>query len=584
MSRLSGIFFALLCLVLISCGGSGGIKGIVYTTDWSHFTASGQIVGVSQRINILDSAGLPVTSTIIQNTSAPVESVNFNTLADGTYLLQVQLFSSPNAAGTQTGIFEYPFKIQGGNGMLIKTAVGDAIDSVGVAPDTATVQVGRGQQFRAFGVNTAGVMTFVAPSSMTWSVLGGLGTVTADGNFTANAIGTGSVRASYTNGRNGAAAVTDTAPVSTHTKWTVLVYMNGANDLQQYSVLNMNQMEKVASNPDVRFIVQWKQYPAQFSGGTFNGTRRYQVTSDTSSNIASTMLQDMGTTVDMGSTQTLHDFIAWGKANFPADRYCLIVWNHGNGWHRGVDQINPYAVSYDDEKGTSIQIWDLNQALGSDHFDMISWDASLMQMLEVAYEIKDNCDYVIGSEESPPAEGLPYDLVFAPFRDNPDATTKTLSKAFVDGMVNGYASSTHKITQSVLDTSKLPALATSVSVLGTELKNNAGTMSGTIQTVRNTAQSYSPTATRVYRDLKDVCLKIEAASGVPSSVLTATAGVKTALADAVVWEGHNSFSPNSTGISIDFSSSSVFSPNATDYGLMKFALATQWDEFLIVAP
>ena len=360
--------------------------------------------------------------------------------------------------------------------------------------------------------------------------------------------------------------------------------MNGANDLQQFSVLNMNQMEKVASNPDMRFIVQWKQFPAQFSGGTFNGTRRYQVTQDTTANIASTMLQDMGTTVDMGSAQTLHDFISWGKANFPADRYCLIIWNHGNGWLRSPSQVNPYAVSYDDEKGTSIQIWELSQALSTDHFDILSWDASLMQMLEVAYEVKDNCDYVVGSEESPPAEGLPYDLVFAPFRDNPDNTTKNLTKSFVDGMITGYQTSTHKITQSVLDTSKLPALATAVSTLGTELKNNVGPMTTTIQNARANSQAYSPTSVRVYRDLKDVCLNIEAGSGVPNSVLTASQNVRTAIDNAVVWEGHNTFSPNSKGISIDFSPASSFIPNSADYAQLKFALATQWDEYLGIAP
>lgn len=583
MSRWSGILFLVVCLLLSSCGGSGGIVGIVYTTDWSHRLTAGQITGLSQKVNILDSAGLPVTTTILQNTAAPIESTTFN-LADGTYLLQIQLFSSANAAGTQTGILEVPVTITNGHGAEIKSSVGDAIDAIGVTPDQASVQVGRGKQFRAFGLNTLGVKTFIAPNATTWSVLGGIGTVTDDGNFTATAIGTGSVRAAYTNGRNGSAAVTGTPPIATQSKWTVLVYMNGANDLQQYSVLNMNQMEKVASNPDVRFVVQWKQYPALFTGGTFNGTRRYLAASDFSNNIASTLLQDMGTTVDMGSTQTLHDFITWGKANFPADHYCLIIWNHGNGWRRGLGNLDlSRAVSYDDEKGTSIQIWDLNQALGSEHFDIVSWDASLMQMLEVAYEIKDNCDFIAGSEESPPAEGLPYDLVFAPFRDNPDETPKNLSKSFVDGMLAVTAYQTKKITQSVIDTSKLPALATAVSDLGVELKNNSVSLTTAIQTARTSAQSYSPSVNRFYRDLKDVCSYINSNTSIPS-VQTAIANVNTAVSNAVVWEGHNANSPNSTGISIDFSSGSVFASSASDYQLMKLAQATQWDEYLLVAP
>ena len=585
MPRGIGLLFLFLMLVLCSCSGSGGMGGVTYITDWSHRLAVGQINGASQKVNVLDSAGLPVTTIILQNVAAPIESTKIP-LPSGSYLLQVQLFDSANAAGAQTGVIEVPFTVSGSSNTLVRSSVGDAVDSIGVTPDQANVQVGRGQQFRAFGLNTALVKTFTDPNGMTWSVLGGVGTVTTDGNFVATAIGPGSVRAQYTNGRNGSAIVNGTPPVATHGKWTILVYMNGANDLQQYSVLNMNQIERVASNPDVRFVVQWKQFPAQFTGGTFNGTRRYLAASDFSNNINSTLLQDMGTSVDMGSTQTLHDFITWGKANFPADHYCLIVWNHGNGWRRGLGTLDlTRAVSYDDEKGTSIQIWDLNQALGSEHFDMIAWDASLMQMMEVAYEIKDNTDFVIGSEESPPAEGLPYDVVFAPFRDNPNDTPKNLSKSFVDGMLSVSAYQTKKITQSVLDTSKLQALSVAISNLGTELKNNAIPLTADIQAARVNSQSYSPTSTRVYRDLKDVCLKIEAGTVIPS-VLTASAAVRTAVDNAMVWEGHNANSPGSTGISIDFSSSSAFmNQNSNlDYALMKLAIATQWDEYLSVAP
>lgn len=56
------------------------------------------------------------------------------------------------------------------------------------------------------------------------------------------------------------------------------------------------------------------------------------------------------------------------------------------------------------------------------------------------------------------------------------------------------------------------------------------------------------------------------------------------LAQAVVWEGHNANSPNSHGLSIDFSSSSQFASSAEDYSLMRFANVTQWNEWLAVAP
>ncbi|MEY4881468.1 MAG: hypothetical protein RLZ87_897 [Armatimonadota bacterium] len=575
-------FFAL----ILGCGGGGGasgIKGIRYITDWANKNAPGQITGESQRISIIDSSGLTVSTVVLQNPEKGTESNDFM-VSDGDYTLSVELFSLSGASGTVTGVFKYPFAVRGGIGGSVQTEVAKSISSISVAPGSASVKVGRGANFFAYGSTSSGNGTFIEPTGLQWNALGAIGTVTKDGFFAATAPGTGSVQAVYNpNARSGSAVVNVQSSVATKSKWTVLVYMNGANDLQAFSVLNMNQMERVASNPEVRFVVQWKQFPAAFAGGTFNGTRRYLAKQDTTSNIASELLQDMGTTVDMGSTQTLREFIQWGKANYPADRYCLIVWNHGNGWKRSRGFDTSRAVSYDDEKGTSIQIWDLNQALGTEQFDIIAWDASLMQMFEVAYEVKDNTKFVVGSEESPPGEGYPYDTVFGTLKDNPDQTTKNFTKSFVDGMLGVPSYATRKITQSVLDTSQLSAYAIAISNLGIALKNNQPAINSAITTARNTSQGYSVTATRIYLDLIDVCKKLEVNTTEPS-VLSAITNLKAAHANALVWEGHNSKSPNSNGVSIDFSPGSIIAPTLSDYQKLKFAQATQWDEFLTTAP
>ncbi|MCX5844398.1 MAG: clostripain-related cysteine peptidase [Deltaproteobacteria bacterium] len=28
----------------------------------------------------------------------------------------------------------------------------------------------------------------------------------------------------------------------------------------------------------------------------------------------------------------MYDFIKWAVEKYPADQYCLILWNHGSGW------------------------------------------------------------------------------------------------------------------------------------------------------------------------------------------------------------------------------------------------------------
>ena len=586
LRRLSLIGFVMLLITVFGCGGGGGgMSGLRYRTNWALNGAPGQLSGQSQRIIVRDMNGVDVSNAVLRNPSAGIEEITF-AIADGSYQVVVQLWSGSNADGTLIGEIRRRVTLSGG--FTLNSAVGTAISSIEVSPTTATVQVGRGEVFVAGGLNSGGVPTFIAPNSVNWTALGGVGTVTSDGSFSATSQGTGTVRATYTPlAMNGSAVVTTTPSGAVQKKWTILVYLNAANDLQSFSQLNVNQMEQVASNPNVRIVVQWKNYPTAFSGGLFDGTRRYLVKPDTTSTIASEMLQDMGTTVDMGSPQTLNQFIQWGKANYPADRYGIVIWNHGNGWLRSPTSR---AVSYDDEKGTSIQIWDLNQAFGTEQFDFIAWDCSLMQMFEVAYEIRGNTKYVVGSEESPPGEGYPYQLVFNKFRDNPDDTTLNLCKGFVDGPLAVTAYQSRKITQSILDTSQFAPLATAVSNFGSQLSANSVALTSLIQTVRANAQSYSPNAARNYRDLLDVAKRIETGTTI-SGVLSSITALKTAAANAIVYEGHNSNSAGSTGLAIDFSPASTFNANdslgnnrAVDYAKLKLAQDTQWNEYLAIAP
>jgi hypothetical protein len=287
----------------------------------------------------------------------------------------------------------------------------------------------------------------------------------------------------------------------------------------------------------------------------------------------------------MGSPQTLADFTAWAKKFYPAQRYCLIIWNHGNGWRRGIDEdYLTRGVSYDDETNNHIDTWQLQQAIGGTKWDILSWDASLMQMMEVAYEVREVAKYVVGSEESPPGEGLPYDLVFQRFRDNPDAITANLTKAFVDAMVGfpGYAN--RKITQSSIDTSKLPGLRMALDSLANALIDSRADLLSVIPAVRQATRGYSVTTTRQYYDIGDLCDQIDARTNIPQ-VTTATQVVRTALEKAVVWEGHNEQSSRSHGLAIDFSPAEAFNSSSKIYYTnLRFAMESTWDEWLTVAP
>jgi hypothetical protein len=369
-----------------------------------------------------------------------------------------------------------------------------------------------------------------------------------------------------------------------HAKWTILVYLNAANDLDAYSTVNVSQMEQAAFNPQVRFVVQWKQSTSVTNYATFNGTRRYLIEPSAAGVAVNKLVQDMGTGVDMGIPQTLNEFIAWGQANYPADHYVVVLWDHGNGWlPEAIASKKPPAFSYDSQTGHAIQIWQLNQAYSGRHVDITAFDASLMQMDEVAYQLMGYTDFVAGSEESPPGAGYPYQRVFAEFAINPDASPRTLSKAFVDGMLSEPSYDNDKIEQSVVDTSQMSGVANAAGVLGQAMVANSAALAPIIPGLRSTVQSYLPTTNRFFFDSVDLCNQLSAGANI-GAVQSACAAYTAAAGNAIVWEGHNSYSPGSHGLSIDFSPGSFYTTVSSSYNQLAWENATDWGQWLAIAP
>lgn len=579
---------AFVILAALACGGGGGggtaAGSFTYTTIWN--AGSSGVTGIAQRVSLFDLDGRRVATQSFNQGATSTTTITLSTGSQGTYRLLVELYSD-NALTFLTGTIETTLNI--GGATVFESAVGDVPTTLSVTPDSVSFTVQQSKKLYALGRNVLGKGVFFAPSAVQWQSLSpGIANVNASGIVFGVSQGSANIRATHSGSGVFSGALAIIQPFTTTTgKWTVLIYMNAANDLDTFSVLNMNQLETVAQNNDVRFVVQWKQaqIPVISPNPTFVGTRRYLVKPDNSSSVVSELLQDMGPSVDMGQPQTLADFVNWGLTYYPANRTVLIIWNHGNGWRRGIGPEPTRAVSYDDDTGSAIQTWQLAQAIGSHTFDIVAFDASLMQMLEVALEIESRAKFVVGSEESPPGAGYPYQNVFNVFRDNPDASTATLSKAFVDAMVNEPSYVNSKITQSVLDTTKFTNLVAALDGFADELIANQASLGTLVPQVRTQAQSYSPTSGRVYRDLIHLATLIKNGTSIPS-LQTAADNLITAANATVVWEGHNANSPGSKGISIDFSPASTFNTGSTalDYGLLRISQNSSWNEWLQIAP
>ena len=163
--------------------------------------------------------------------------------------------------------------------------------------------------------------------------------------------------------------------------------------------------------------------------------------------------QDLGL-VNMMKPETLSDFISWSAESFPAQRYALILWDHGGGTLLGFGADEHFPLS-------EMMISDMAKAFkdGGVHFDFIGFDACLMSTVEIAAMMVPYADYLIASEETEPGEGWYYTNWITAVGRNPGLSTLEIGKIIVDDYVYGPdVDSWDELTMAVVDLSKVPAL------------------------------------------------------------------------------------------------------------------------------
>lgn len=387
------------------------------------------------------------------------------------------------------------------------------------------------------------------------------------------------------------------AAVQPTRKWTVLLYMNGANDLEEYGNLNLNQIEKFGSDDNINFVAQFKriQSSANYddkSDGNWTGARRFVVRRDSNDNSVTSPIISTRADIDMGSAETLQEFVQWGVKTFPAERYAIILWNHGAGWRsRSAKQPVTRGFSYDDEKDTHIDTIELPDAIsmgGGRKWDLVAWDSSLMQIMEVAYEIKDQTNWIVGSEESPPGRGYPYDRWVDKLIANPNADARFVGESICDAMLAGYGNNSN-ITESLLDASKIAPLASAMNNFGAALFAAKTSFGSQIVDAREESEYFDYDENK---DILDFARLVKERVG-DSAVQNAATRVEEAVQAAVVKSVHGNQHPNARGLAIylpsptqyrrdDISQAEGFGQRYTELLFAKDA--PNWQSFLAQGP
>jgi len=242
-------------------------------------------------------------------------------------------------------------------------------------------------------------------------------------------------------------------------EWTIMVYINGKNNLEKFALKDMNEMELVGSSDKVNVVVEVGRMEGfDSSDGDWKGTRRYLITKDTDTEkVNSTMVQDLGKT-DMGDYKNVAAFGKWAKAKYPSKKTMLVIWNHGAGWVKSRSFAgSTKGISYDDETNNHIntpQMGALLKDMGG--VDVYGSDACLMQMAEVVYEIKNYVPYIVGSEETEPGDGYTYNDLLAPLVAKPTMTAEEFGKVAVSAYSDHYAGINEGSTQSLIRSAAIP--------------------------------------------------------------------------------------------------------------------------------
>ena len=586
---LTALSLLALAVALAGCGGKGSDLGgtfssAAFTVLWS--SSKSDPLAESAKIVLMQGGSQIATQTVDRYQNEVQTTVNFDRLPPGPATASVTVYPMAGGGGTATGQASLPMPLTGGGDFSITlTTLTTGVDRVVMSPDTAEIAVNDTIQLTATPYDSDKQVVLVPVGAIHWTSskttvasvdATGLvvGLIPGKSNITATEVGT-------------TKCASIPIPVG-YAQWTVLAYMAADSNLEEYALMDMNEMESIGSDSKVKVVVQLDRTPGyDDSNGNWTTTRRYYVTKDEDAAIINSQLvQDLGE-VDMAAPESLASFIQWGMEKYPADHYLLVMWDHGRGWRSktltGMLPREVRSINIDVTSNSEMSLAALRQALEmcpDANFDIVCFDACLMQMMEVAYSIKDHAAIMAGSEENVPVLGQPYGRVLARITANPQITPYALSEGIVDEYMDyfgtGYAGT---FEFSAVNLTSLDLLVTKTDELAQSILDNLATAQAGVRLAQAQAQhfDYDDNVYSNYKDLYDFARLVNDQVAVPA-VQSKAQAVMSAIDNVMIHERNSGDEiENAHGLSIYLPDPGTA---LSQYNSIDFSLDTHWDEMI----
>lgn len=422
------------------------------------------------------------------------------------------------------------------------------------------------------------------------------------------------------------------APGSGQT-WTVMLYQDADDKILEEDIMfDLNEAERIGSSERVNIVSQMDRYPGGYSAdGDWASTRRYYVTRDNDlNNLGSELVQELGE-IDMAEGESLVDFAVWAIENYPADKYVLILSDHGMGWPGGWSDASsnardPSRAPIASALGNNLFLNEIDQSLGEirqrtgvDAFEIVGMDACLMGHLEVFTALQPHARFAIASQETEPGLGWSYTGFLDQLIQNPDMDGAELSRHVLDGYIvddqrivddqaranfvrqgsplgwfydQRLVSASQLAQQLSRDVTLTAADLGAIPLLNQEINDLTVALQDEDQSKLAKARSYAQSFTNIfekgqsgpYIDLANFVRLLKKTNLSPDAAQAADR-VLAAIQQVVVAEMHGTGKPGAEGVSIYFPNSTLYrSPVAgpQSYTIVadRFARESLWDDFL----
>lgn len=370
------------------------------------------------------------------------------------------------------------------------------------------------------------------------------------------------------------------------TKWTVLVHFAIDNNIdyffETYYGFASNYLETLEAvkaadtDENIEIVVLMdgynsnSEYQSKFRDGYYRLT---------GGDFHSDLAVDTGE-INSGNVGDTERFMDWAVDNYPADRYIYSVFNHGSGFddmnrdgslgnNAGLyeeitgmlsEKKDPFSlkgIGFDNTSMDCLSHYELGLVTGymknkiGKPVDLFYPYACLMGGIELAYEVRNNVQYLLFSERLFPADYWSYNALQA-IVDDPSISTEDVGRSFCDSAYD-YFNGKRRFTLALVDLRWIEVLSLAVDDYARKALMDLGDDTEKAAVYNTCAEESVPVNDAryifYYMDLGDYMKNIVESTEISNSV-KASAHIVEMIMDTVVKYKQQDDYDRSSGISI----------------------------------